>query len=317
MPERKVRILELARVGKWGLDGSEIARQDITELAETFTGKRPVIIGHDITDRSPKFGDLLDCWPSTDGCSLVGPVIFSEAADKLYEDGAYNGWSISMPRRAVDGKRVLHHLAILGAVPPKIPGLAELARVAVNFGEGAAQDRYQFSGKIPEREDNEEMTEEEKKVLAEKDAKIAELEAKNKALCEQAAAQQAPSAAPAAEPKPEADAAGGEDFADMQRQVNELKADRRKERLLGFGRDIAEKVPAGVAAKAKALAEQIEVVGSFDFSDNGKTEKRDALGLLGEILRGWPEPVRAGASGFNYGDGGEKPVDWASAAKKM
>ena len=326
MAQKKIRTLELARAGKWGLDGSEITKQDIAEMAETFSGKRPVIIGHDVTDRAPKFGDVLDCWPSTNGNAIIGPVIFSEIGDKLYEGGYYDGWSISMPRRSSDNKRVLHHLAILGAVPPKIPGLEELTQTAVDFGastdgEDAAKNRYQFSGKIPEREDNDTMTDEEKKAMAEKDARIAELEAKNKALEE--ASKKTAEAPPAAEPKPEApagdDVAANADFADVQKELAAIKADRRRERLEAFGRDIAEKVPAGIAAKAKALAGQVEAIGAFDFSDNGKTEKRDALQLLGEILRGWPEPVKTGVSGINYGDSsnGEKPVDWAGAAKKM
>jgi len=322
MAQKRIRTLELARAGRWGLDGSEITRQDIAEMAETFAGKRPVIIGHDVTDRAPKFGDVLDCWSSTDGNSIIGPVIFSEIGDKLYEGGYYDGWSISMPRRSTDNKRVLHHLAILGAVPPKIPGLEELTQIAVDFGEDAAKNRYQFSGKIPEKEDEDTMmTEEEKKAAAEKDAKIAELEAQNKALSEQAAAKAAEVPQTA---EPPAGAASGEsapnaDFADVQKELAEIKANRRRERLDGFDRDIAQKIPAGIAAKAKALAGQIEAVGAFDFSDNGKTEKRDALQLLGEILRGWPEPVKVGASGINYGDSsdGEKPVDWAGAAKKM
>ena len=317
MPQRKIRTLELARVGKWGLDGSEITRQDIAELAETFAGKRPVTVGHDVTDRVPKFGDVIDCWPSTDGSSIIGPVIFNEAGDKLYESGYYDGWSISMPRRSTDGKRVLHHLAILGAVPPKIPGLKELEQIAVNYSE-AAKDRYQFSGKIPEKEDNDTMTDEEKKALAEKEARIAELEAQNKNLTEQAAKK--PAEVAETKPAPTTDTApDSKDFADVKNELALIKASRRRERLEGFNRSIAEKVPAGVASKAKALAEQIEVVGNFDFSDNGKTEKRDALWLLGEIFTSWPEAVKTGASGFNYSDNsnGEKPVDWGAAAKKM
>ena len=326
MAERKIRVLELARAGKWGLDGSEITKQDIAELAETIAGKRPVIIGHDVTDRAPKFGDVLDAWPSTDGNALIGPVMFTEAGNKLFEGNYYDGWSISMPRRESDGKRTLHHLAILGAVPPKIPGLEELAQIAVNFAEVAAQDRYQFSGAIPEEEDNEvDPLEEAKKALAEREAKIAELEAANKALQEQAAKTAPPPAEtpPAAGTPPAEAAAGGAagnaEFADIQNEVKELKAERRRERLEGFGRDVAGKLPAGVAAKATALAAQVEAVGAFDFSDNGKTEKRDALWLLGDILRGWPQPVKTGASGIDYSDGvnGEKPVDWSAAAKKM
>jgi flagellar biosynthesis GTPase FlhF len=260
--------------------------------------------------------------------------MFSEIADKLYEDGSYNGWSISMPRRSTDGKRVLHHLAILGAVPPKIPGLAELAQVAVSFGEvvngvavDGAKDRYQFSGQIPEKEGNDTMTEDEKKAMAEKDAEISELEKENEELEEkikclekevaakQAAAEVVAEAAEAAaETVPE-----NKDFADMQKQISELKAARRTERLESFARDFADKVPAGIITKVKVLAERIEAVEASDFSDNGKTEKRDALWLLGEILQGWPKPVRTGASGFNYGDSadGGKPVNWAAAAKKM
>jgi len=328
MSQRKIRTLELARVGKWGLDGSEITKQDIAELAETFSGKRPVIVGHDVTDRAPKFGDVIDCWTSTDGDSIIGPVIFSDIGDKLYEGGYYDGWSISMPRRSRDGKRVLHHLAILGAVPPKIPGLEELAQVAVDFSEDAAKNRYQFSGKIPEEEGKDTMTDEEKKALAEKEARIAELEAQNKTLTEQAnqkAAEQTV-AQNAAAPEAKADAvatvdasANGQDFADVRNELNELKAGRRQERLEGFAKNIAEKLPAGVAEKAKVLAGRIEANGAFDFSDNGKTEKRDALWLLGEILTSWPAPVRTGASNYNYGDstGGDNSVNWGAAAKKM
>jgi hypothetical protein len=327
MAVRKIRILELARAGRWGLDGSEITPSDIAEMAETMAGKRPVVIGHDVTDRAPKFGDVLDCWPSADGGALAGPVMFTEAGDRLYEDGAYNGWSVSMPRRETDGRRVLHHLAILGAVPPKIPGLAELESIAVNFGESAGKDTFQFSGTIPEKEGNGvDPLEEAKKALAEKDAKIAELEARNKALAEGAAAATADTPPAGAETKPETAppaAAGAADetanFADMRKQMDEIKAERRRERLEVFAREAAGKLPAGIAAKANALAARIEAVGAFDFSDNGKTEKRDALLVLGDILRLWPQPVSTGASGINYGDGagGGKPVDWAAAAKKM
>jgi len=328
MPQRKIRTLELACVGKWGLDGSEITKQDIAELAETFAGKRPVIVGHDVTDRAPKFGDVIDCWASTDGNSIIGPVIFSDIGDKLYEGGYYDGWSISMPRRSQDGKRILHHLAILGAVPPKIPGLEELAQVAVDYSDEAAKNRYQFSGKIPEEEDKDTMTDEEKKALAEKEAMIAKLEAQNKALTEQllqeAAEQSATQSAtpPAADRKPDAAAdssANDQDFADVKNELAQIKAGRRQERLEGFAKNVAEKLPAGVAEKAKVLAGRIEANGAFDFSDNGKTEKRDALWLLGEILTGWPAPVKTGASNYNYGDstGGDNSVNWSAAARKM
>jgi len=329
MPHKKVRTLELARTGKHGLDGAEIVKQDIIEMVETFVGKRPVTIGHNVSDRVPKFGNVLECWSSADNNTLIGVVCFSEAADKLYESGAYDGWSISMPRRLTDGKRVLHHLAILGATPPKISNLEELEQITVDFSEGTMNDRYQFRGEIPKEDKDTMMTDEEKAALKEKEAKIAELEAQNKALSAQANQKSAePAAAQGATP-PAADAkqdgaaadasANDQDFADVQKELAQIKAGRRQERLEGFAKNIAEKLPAGVAEKAKVLAGRIEANGAFDFSDNGKTEKRDALWLLGEILTSWPAPVKTGASNYNYGDstGGDNSVNWGSAAKKM
>ena len=329
MPHKKVRTLELARTGKHGLDGAEIVKQDIIEMVETFVGKRPVTIGHNVSDRVPKFGNVLECWSSADNNTLIGVVCFSEAADKLYESGAYDGWSISMPRRLTDGKRVLHHLAILGATPPKISNLEELEQITVDFSEGTMNDRYQFRGEIPKEDKDTMMTDEEKAALKEKETKIAELEAQNKALTEQANQKAAEQTAAQGATTPAADAkqdgatsdtsANGQNFADVRNELNELKAGRRQERLEVFAKNVAEKLPAGIAAKAKVLAGHIEANGAFDFSDNGKAEKRDALWLLGEILQGWPSPVKTGASNYNYGDKADNSdtVDWGAAARKM
>jgi hypothetical protein len=105
----------------------------------------------------------------------------------------------------------------------------------------------------------------------------------------------------------------------MQKELAALRADRRKERIDAFKREVSPKLPAGITAKAAVLAEQLEGLATFDFADDGKIERRDALGLLREILNTWPEPVKTGVLGYDYADQGtgEKPVDWGAAAKKM
>ncbi|MCF7940436.1 MAG: hypothetical protein K9M84_02385 [Spirochaetia bacterium] len=44
----------------------------------------------------------------------------NELLSDAYDQGLYTGKSISLPARASDGKWYIHHLAFLGAVPPKI-----------------------------------------------------------------------------------------------------------------------------------------------------------------------------------------------------
>jgi hypothetical protein len=320
MPNRTIRILELAKVGQWGLDRAEITKQHLSEVVETYAGKRPIAIGHDgaKTDSLPKFGDVLDVELSDDGTKLVGPVMFTEAGDKLYESGAYDGWSVSIPPRDGDGKRVLHHLAILGATPPKIPGLEELANVAVSYSDKSAGYQADYSGRIPEAGDDQKtqevgMTEEEKKEMEALKEKNTELEALIKELKkpEEKPAEKRP------ETKPE-DASKAKEFSDMQKRVEQMEGERQKERIEGFRREITGKVPAGIIDKAASIAGRLYSVGQVDFSDNGKSESKDALALFSEILALWPRPA-TGASGNDYSDtsGADTTVDWGKAASKM
>lgn len=132
MAERKntLKRLELARVGQFGMDGAEITISDLREVVETFDGQAPVSIGHDITkdkDWWPSFGNViaLELDESEDGinATLSGDVMLDELLAEAIDQGFYEGWSISIPQRGSDSKRYLHHLAFLGAVPPKIRDL--------------------------------------------------------------------------------------------------------------------------------------------------------------------------------------------------
>lgn len=297
---RKLRTLEIAKVGTWGKDGATITKQDLAEVAQTFAGRRPIVIGHDgaADDKAPKFGDVLDVSLSADGAVLKGDVVFLEQAESLYSDGYYDGWSVSIPRRGADGMRYLHHLAILGATPPKIPGLKELAAVDINYADGEDKEVIDFSGKIPEEVEEVDAKQMQDKIDALEKA-LADLKAENETL-----------------KKGGAPAEAGKDFSD---QIKKLGVELRKSRVDAFADKVRAKVPAGILPKAQALAESIADGEATEFSDGDKKVSARPIELLGDILSAWPAAVPLGPSGNDYSDakGADgKPIDWNALAAK-
>jgi hypothetical protein len=326
---KTVRTLELARTGEWGQDGAPITRRDLAEVAETFAGRPPLTLGHLRKDQKegPRYGQILSVDLAENGNTLVGRVEFGDAAGAAYAAGEYDGWSVSIPRRGKDGKRYLHHLALLGETPPKIPGLRELDTVSYEYADGDNVETYSFAGTIKEREEAR-VTEEEAKKLQEKADR---LEAENKKLLEEkaerekadaaakaaakeAAAPKAPEAAPAA--AAEGGAKPAEDFADRLAQV---EGELRKSRAEALMAKVGGKLPEGLRDKARGLA--YELAGNdeaFNFSDGGKAASAKGIDLLGDILSQWPVPVKLGSGGFDFGDPGDaKPTDWSKVAKGM
>jgi hypothetical protein len=252
------------------------------------------------------------------GNLLVGRVEFGDAANGAYLAGQYDGWSVSIPRRGKDSKRYLHHLALLGETPPKIPGLMELEPASFDYADGDKVETYSFEGAIKEREAAQ-VTEQE---AAELKKKNEELEAEKKKLLEEKAetekaaeAAKKPAEAPAGD-KPDGKT-DGEDFSD---RVAKMEEELRKSRVEALMAKVGGKTPEGLRDKIRGLAGRIACDGeSFNFSDNGKTASAKAMDLLGEILSQWPSPVKTGGGGFEYSDasGEGKPADWGKVAKGM
>jgi hypothetical protein len=320
-------------VGQWGQDGAEITRGDLAEVVQTFAGRRPLTIGHVPADgkEGPRYGQALKVRLAEDGNLLVGDVEFGDAANGLYTKGLYDGWSVSIPRRAADGRRYLHHLALLGATPPKIPGLKELESVSYEYADGDIVETRSFRGEIKTQgeayvtdkeaagleEKNKKLEEENKKLLDEKKAKeeaeaAAKAEEEKKNAGEKAAGEKKPGSAE------EAGAEGGNDFSD---RLAKMEAEVRKSRVESLMAKASEKIPRGLRDKVLGLANRLAGEDEpFNFSDGGKTASAKAVDLLGDILSQWPAPVKLGASGFDYSDaddGGAKPVDWGKVAKGM
>jgi hypothetical protein len=333
---KAIRTLELARAGEWGQDGSTITRQDLAEVKATFAGRPPLTVGHILPDQKegPRYGKVLSVDLAENGSLLVGNVEFGDAANDAYANGLYDGWSVSIPRRGKDGRRYLHHLALLGETPPKIPGLKELESVSFDYADGDLVETYSFGGAMKEREAMQ-VTNEEAAAL---EAKNRELEEANKKLLKEKEKREKADAARPPETKPaesgpagqsapapaNSNAAPGHDAGENKEfsdRLARMEGEVRKSRVEAFMAKISGKVPEGLRDKAKGLA--AELAGNdepFNFSDSGKETKARAIDLLGDILSQWPAPVKTGGGGFEYADagtGGGKPVDWGAVAKGM
>ena len=265
---KKIRTWQLCRTGTFGQDGAKITEQDLKEIAETFTPTRPITVGHDAAhgDNFPKFGDVLVIDGIYDDAKhkgekvLVGQVVLHPELEKLFSDkddgdGCYKGWSVTIPKRASDGKRYLHSLAICGATPPKIPGLEQLM-VKSCYSDGDTVEVFDFSDAIDYQEEIPMTKEEEEKMKA--------LENENKRLKEEA--EKAAASKKDGEDKKEK-FSDSKEYADMQKKIEDLEASRKEAVVKGVCDKFAD-VPAGLKDNVQKVASVLATATeSFEFSD--------------------------------------------------
>ena len=297
------------------------------DIVETFTPTRPISIGHDSAkgDNFPKFGDVLAIDGIYDdakhkgekvlvGMVMLHPELEKQFSDKDDGDGCYKGWSVTIPKRASDGKRYLHSLAICGATPPKIPGLEQIM-VKSCYSDGDTVEVFDFSDAIDYQEEIP-MTEEEKK-------KMADLEAENKRLKEDA---EKDSASKKNEENKKEKFSDSKEYADMQKKIEDLEASRKEVVVKGVCDKFAD-VPAGlkdnVQKIAGILASNTE---SFEFSDkDGNKSNKTALDLFSDLLSGLiaapkKEEVtsrQVNTDEFNDKKDDGKETDWGKVAAKL
>jgi len=289
-------------------------------MIETFT-QSPVYLGHEAAhkDSEPSYGKVIELNLSDDGETLYGDVVLEPEVDKLFSDKKYNGWSIGCPRRRIDNKRVLHHLALLGSTKPAIPNLRQVKVLQSEYAEEITAAEYKFSGEMSEYKDtNQEeipMTDEEKK-------KMEALELENKKLKEDAEK----AAAKKDEENKKEKFSDSKEYADMQKKIEDLE-DSRKEAVVKGVCDKFADVPAGlkdnVQKVAGILASNTE---SFEFSDkDGNKSNKTALDLFSDVLSGLiaapkKEEVtsrQVNTDEFNDKKDGDKETDWGKVAAKL
>lgn len=290
-------------------------------MIETFT-QSPVYLGHESAhkDYEPSWGKVIELNLSDDGETLYGDVVLEPEVDKLFSDKKYNGWSIGCPRRKIDNKRVLHHLALLGSTKPAIPNLRQVRVSQSEYAEEISAAEYKFSGELPEFKDNYQeeipMTDEEKK-------KMADLEAENKRLKEDA---EKASASKKDEENKKEKFSDSKEYADMQKKIEDLEASRKEAVVKGVCDKFAD-VPAGlkdnVQKVAGILASNTE---SFEFSDkDGNKSNKTALDLFSDLISGLiaapkKEEVtsrQVNTDEFNDKKDGDKETDWGKVAAKL
>ena len=323
---KKIRTWQLCRTGTFGQDGAKITEKDLKDIVETFTPTRPISIGHDSAkgDNFPKFGDVLAIDGIYDdakhkgekvlvGMVMLHPELEKQFSDKDDGDGCYKGWSVTIPKRASDGKRYLHSLAICGAIPPKIPGLEQLM-VKSCYSDGDTVEVFDFSDAIDYQEEIP-MTDEEKK-------KMEALELENKKLKEDAEK----AAAKKGDEDKKEKFSDSKEYADMQKKIEDLEASRKEAVVKGVCDKFAD-VPAGlkdnVQKVAGVLASNTE---SFEFSDkDGNKSNKTALDLFSDLLSGLiaapkKEEVtsrQVNTDEFNDKKDDGKETDWGKVAAKL
>lgn len=117
-------IIQLAKTGTH--NDITISLQDLTDCVGNFNpnDRVPVIKGHDFaywSDSLPADGWVNRVW--MDGEYLIGEVDLAEELKTAWDNGEYQNWSVGLSHDESKRQWYLHHLAFLGAVPPKIKGL--------------------------------------------------------------------------------------------------------------------------------------------------------------------------------------------------
>lgn len=245
-------IIQLAKTGTH--NDITISLQDLTDCVGNFNpnDRVPVIKGHDSafwSDSLPADGWVNRVW--LDGEYLIGDVELSEELQTAWDNGEYQNWSVGLSYDESKRQWYLHHLAFLGAVPPKIKGLQVIEMSdnknnrIVRFSDLCVIDEQQ-SGVVKDdkddkkTEDAEVTPEEAKRLKKEKedaDAKAADLEKQNKELSDKLNKQKKAKAK--AEIKAFSDAAAGKMPKDHIGKIAQAATDALAGKTLLFS-DVAE-----------------------------------------------------------------------------
>lgn len=284
-----LKRLELARTGQFGVDGTELTLKDLKEAVETFEGTPPISIGHQMAkeDWFPRFGSILSVELTEDpdgvNATLLGDVEMSEILAEAYDQGFYTGWSISLPQRGSDSKRYIHHLAFLGAMPPKIRDLKVIQELkkseSIDMSDCRGNSMFTYVN-LPGRKPGENMEDD---AMDGKPEKTLEFSDEQK-----------------------------EKISRAERIFREGKRDKLR---AAAGNLIPEGKMESLLELSDSLCESID----FDFSDDGKKTKKAPIDVLIDIFSAIPKVNQTLETEMSFSDNKptEKPIDYDSLAQKF
>ena len=300
----KLIRLEIAKTGTFGAQGSVITAEDLKEVVETFDGKCPVSLGHYMTKQDwwPQWGNVENITlEEKEGgeAVLIGDISVNEVLYEAMKEGFYPSWSVSIPQRAADGKRYLHHLAFIGATPPKIRDL-KLFSVA----DGTApENSIKVEGEGFSFEDYASYSYADMGIEGFKDASGEEQEGEEEKPAE-----------PEEEKKPEKEKVGKDEFADSpaMKTARKIFNSAIKTKL---DEALKDKVPPAMMDKVHEFADL--ACDDFDFADGA--EQPAIISLFLDIVNAMKStsPVKTGRMDFADVEGTPKPSDSKIDTRRM
>lgn len=276
--------MELARTGVFGEEGTVVTAEDLKEVAETFSGQVPITFGHTLADFMPAVGYVKSVRfdPATE--TLIGEEVdLSDALVEAMDQKMYKNWSIGVRRRKSDGKKYLHHLAFLGAVPPKIKDLKILEDVPVVYMADDIDTEQSWTDNIPESFEEIQSIKEAKVMSEERKEESKDLE-----------------------------------LAEANQRLKYLETALRNAKKEALRKAIEGKVPAAKLDLVMELADHLPIEEEIELSDDMGKRKVSAFDILKEIFASIPLPVKPGE--MDMGDVSEvdsEKVDAAAMIKSM
>lgn len=300
----KLIRLEIAKTGTFGAQGSVITVEDLKEVVETFDGKCPVSLGHYMTKQDwwPQWGNVENITleeKESGEAVLIGDISVNEVLYEAMKEGFYPSWSVSIPQRAADGKRYLHHLAFIGATPPKIRDL-KLFSVA----DGTApENSIKVEGEGFSFEDYASYSYADMGIEGFKDASGEEQEGEEEKPAE-----------PEEEKKPGEEKAGKDEFADSPaiRTARKIFSSVVKTKL---DEALKDKIPPAMMDKVHEFADL--ACDDFDFADGA--EQPAIISLFLDIVNAMKSTptVKTGRMDFADVEGAPKPSDSKIDTRRM
>jgi len=276
--------LELCKTGKY--NDVVIQEKDLNEMEETFSGRVPIVIGHQKADYLPAFGWITSV--KKEGTTLLGEVELNDLMKEAWDKGYYRNWSISARKGKDDGKFRLRHLAMLGATPPAIKDLQ-----VVSLTENGGGEEILIENQLKEEDlsmivNNQEEKDKkvEKESPREQSIELSELNLLKEKL------------------------------ATLEAENQKMKKQYREAKLATLTSAIEGKVPKDKAGLVISLAEQMDQEQEITLSEN---EKESAIDVLTEIFTSIALPVKPGELdlGENPDKGEDKEeVKWNMGGRK-
>lgn len=335
---------ELAHVGMFGPDGVTITKAHLADCAETFDGKCPATLGHRLADFLPKFGNVQSVELAENGDSLIGKVELHDLLADAIDEKFYEDISVGIQKRKSDGKHYLHHLAFLGAVPPKIRDLKVFGDLGVlMFGD--EEDVAMFADVQPSQAGGDAPDEVAKALqrIAERGRSAWPLQDALTALSEltayasemllsgaaipaalkdqmQSFADQIQSgeAGKAGEPgDKEGDVELQQENDQLKKELADLTASAVAQAKDGIRQAMEGRVPKAKQGLVLELADHLDAKAEIELADGeGAKERVSSLEVLRRVIESIPKPVVEGRA--ELGDGTEpKPLDLSAIKGKF